>query len=99
MDEVLKQFSDIIAWYDEDIRDDGKKAHYWAKIKFIDNSKLQAYERLDKLSDKYSYQWMKEDNTLIIRWDNAKHHIKVETYPDHKHVDTNQNVHASEPMS
>ena len=67
MDKIIKQFSDIIVWHNRGREVKKNRIEQWVKIRFIDNSKLQVFERLDKLSDKYSYQWMNEDNTLIIR--------------------------------
>jgi len=48
---------------------------------------------------KYSYQWQKPDNSIIIRWDNTAHHPHIDTFSFHKHVGTETNVLPSEPMN
>ena len=47
---------------------------------------------------KYSYQWMQEDNCLIIRWDNSHYHNDIETAPFHKHVGESEDAKACEEM-
>jgi len=44
---------------------------------------------------RYSYYWLTTENKLIIGWDNAPHHTRFETHPHHKHVQQQQNIHAS----
>jgi hypothetical protein len=34
---------------------------------------------------KYRYQYMDEKQELIFRYDNAPHHVKIYTFPHHKH--------------
>lgn len=34
----------------------------------------------------YSYYWQREDNSLIIGWDNAPHHKEIKTFPHHRHL-------------
>ena len=38
---------------------------------------------------------MDKKDKLIIRWDNAAHWKKISTFPHHKHVTTENNVHPS----
>jgi len=35
---------------------------------------------------KYKYHFMDNDNNLIFRYDNAKHHKDINTFPHHKHT-------------
>jgi len=71
-----------------------------ARIEFKDGSKLSLKDHLIlKTKRKYAYQWMKKDNTLIIRWDNAPHHSHISTFPDHKHVNLETNIQPSEEMT
>ncbi len=37
---------------------------------------------------KYKYHFMTTNNTLIFRYDNAKHHKDLATYPHHKHMNS-----------
>ena len=34
---------------------------------------------------KYRYHLQDAQGTLIVRWDNAPHHPKISTFPDHRH--------------
>jgi hypothetical protein len=36
---------------------------------------------------KYSYYWFSANNNLILGWDNAPHHNKVNSFPHHKHTE------------
>ena len=39
---------------------------------------------------------MDENYGLKIRWDNAPHHIQIATFPHHKHIEQEDNIHESE---
>jgi len=61
------------------------------ELYFIDESRLSYMEVVDiqrtgKL--KYSYHYMDKNNSLIFRYDNAKHYSSLDTFPHHKHTDT-----------
>lgn len=43
---------------------------------------------------KYSYFWFTANDTLILGWDNAPHHPKVNSFPHHKH--TKEEVESSD---
>jgi Family of unknown function (DUF6516) len=60
---------------------------YFLKCKILlkDNSKLFVLESFRNGELKYSYHWQDQKNVLIIRWDNAPHHKKIETFPHHLH--------------
>ncbi|OHB68335.1 MAG: hypothetical protein A2W17_12315 [Planctomycetes bacterium RBG_16_41_13] len=34
----------------------------------------------------YSYHYQDRNKKIIFRFDNAEHHLEVETYPYHKHI-------------
>jgi len=34
----------------------------------------------------YRYHFQDKDNKLILRYDNAPHHLEIETFPHHKHL-------------
>ena len=68
------------------------------KLELIDGSFLYFIEYVE-IRDvaeriKYKYQWQKENDDLIVRWDNVPHHKEIDTFPYHMH-DTD-GVHASE---
>ncbi|MCP4350143.1 MAG: hypothetical protein GY795_32100 [Desulfobacterales bacterium] len=44
---------------------------------------------------RYSYYWLTSCNELKIGWDNAPHHIQLESFPHHKHVERQNNLQPS----
>lgn len=44
---------------------------------------------------RYSYYWLSSKNELIIGWDNAPHHTKLESFPHHRHVGSQKNLQPS----
>jgi len=46
---------------------------------------------------KYRYHLQTLSGQLISRWDNATHHHKVSSFPDHRH-DDQEEIHPSPPM-
>jgi Family of unknown function (DUF6516) len=59
-------------------------------IEFIDGSLLHFRELIDlRLPLRlvmYAYHYQLEDGSLVFRYDNASHHMKVSTFPHHKHT-------------
>lgn len=52
-----------------------------------DGSRLEVRDYLFADGNRtYAYQWMKPDNTLRQRWDNAPHWPSVSTTPHHTHL-------------
>lgn len=70
-------------------------------VVFTDHSELHFKEYLiavptfKKLA--YSYHYQSKDKELIFRFDNAEHHLEIDTYPYHKHL--KDNVVQSKEMS
>ena len=65
-------------------------------IFFDDGSNLRVVELWDKNKlVKYSYYWLSSSKELIIGWDNAPHHKKVETFPHHMHTGDKRNISPS----
>lgn len=58
------------------------------KIKLVlkDSSYIYAREVKSKNSNLYSYYWLREDNSIIMGWDNAPHHRELDNFPFHKHI-------------
>ena len=48
---------------------------------------------------RYSYHWQDSSNRLIRRWDNARHHPQIRTFPHHVHIGVEDNIQKSEGMS
>ena len=97
MQEVLEQFNDIIVETEflnvTKIRD---LIHNKCKVQLIDGSNLRISEEwLEQQLIQYSYYWLDDENKLIIGWDNAPHHTQIATYPHHKHIQQQKEVHES----
>ena len=58
-----------------------------------------AEQRKGNLLERYSYYWLDKNNKLIIGWDNALHHTKLDTYPNHKHVGKQNNLQIPQETS
>jgi len=37
--------------------------------------------------EKYSFHWQDKDKKLVMRWDNAPHHLELENFPHHLHLE------------
>ncbi|MEW6274375.1 MAG: DUF6516 family protein [Bacillota bacterium] len=63
------------------------------EISIYCQSKRSAVELVD-----YRFHWQDHDGRLIKRWDNARHHPQLSSYPDHVHVGHDANVLSSGKM-
>jgi len=45
---------------------------------------------------KYRYQYMDEARNLLFRYDNPPHHVKIDSFPHHKHL-TYKVISSQEP--
>ena len=72
-----------------------------ADVHFIDNSLLHFRELFVKqekpFKKAYTYHYQREDETIVFRYDNAPHHVHLETFPHHKHEGT-KILPATEPV-
>ena len=58
-------------------------------IFFVDQTTLEFLEVVNTTKqekEKYKYHYMDKDKNLIFRYDNAKHHRVLKTFPHHKHT-------------
>lgn len=55
------------------------------KAALIDGSELHIKEYRTREQRSYSYHWQVGLN-MIMRWDNAPHHVNIPTYPHHVHT-------------
>ncbi len=70
-----------------------KKGFIQGEVIFEDESKLHFAEVKDTTEErkiKYRYHYMDKNDTMIFRYDNARHYPELATFPHHKH--TIQNV-------
>ncbi|HRG48516.1 MAG TPA: DUF6516 family protein [Leptospiraceae bacterium] len=96
MQDILSQYYDIIQSYEvlqNEITETARK--FKIKIYFINSTKLEGREFVFPEKRNYSFQWMNEDNSLIIRWDNAEHHRNLDNFPYHKHTANSEQAESS----
>jgi hypothetical protein len=89
-----------------DIRDTGleKTALFRYRIKLIDESLIEITERILEergglTITKYRYHWQTGSGKLIKRWDNAPHYPEIDTFPDHLHDGSEENVKSFRKMN
>jgi hypothetical protein len=108
IENYLKKLDDLILAADEilDVKilrrsiwdtDLEKIGFYRYRIFFCDGSLLELAERLveenGKLkTTKYRFNWQNSEGQLIKRWDNARHHPEVKTFPHHLHDGSEEDV-------
>ena len=56
------------------------------RITFVDGSTLEFSEQLPVERTKFRFHYMDAENNLIVRWDSAPHHRKMQTFPFHLHT-------------
>ncbi len=101
---IIQRYIEIIQDYEiiTDLFEDSKYT-LELRILFKDDSKLDnrdVYLFSDNLiRRRYKFQWMKADNSLIMRWDNAEHHRTIKTFPFHLHRLKKENVEESPEMT
>ncbi len=90
-------------------RDESLEGVYAAYLKgsldLIDGSKLffAQYVRIEgavrnQISrEKYRYHWQAPAGETRYRWDNARHHTELATFPDHVHVGPDEDPRESGP--
>jgi hypothetical protein len=64
----------------------------YTRLEFIEVRDMDLPEKI-----KYRYHYMKKDNTLIFRYDNAPHYPGIQTFPHHKHTSEGSVEEAGEP--
>ena len=90
IEQFLEKFTHIIENYilnKEKLSDE--KGLIDGEVYFNDESRLDFMEAVDtskKGKNKYSYHYMDDDKKMILRYDNAKHHREILTFPHHKHT-------------
>ncbi len=66
-----------------------ERGYIEGQIVFSDDSCLDFLEVIDSghsAKIKYRYHYMSDQKGLIFRYDNARHHPEIPTFPHHKHV-------------
>ncbi|GEM_PF-191725 len=91
MEERLNAFPLTVSSGLEIERIDIDKGYMKSKTIFADGSELHLFQFVEikdeqPMIEKYRYHYQDENGALIKRWDNAKHHPEIDTFPDHIHV-------------
>ncbi|MDI6736491.1 MAG: DUF6516 family protein [bacterium] len=81
-----------------------EEGHLRVKCNLLNNDIVEMNEYFQLEKDKievktYSFHWQKETEELVKRWDNVPHHQEIDTFPNHIHIEIEQNVSSSEPMN
>ncbi len=71
--------------------------HYRYRVLLTDGGLVEMSERLVEMrgmvtTTKYRHHWQDKHGHLLKRWDNAPHHPEIETFPDHLHDGTEEQV-------
>ena len=79
-----------------------EEAYIRGNLIFIDMSSFEfAIYILGKgkkiVFDKYRFQYMDSENSLIFRYDNARHHKNIPTFPNHKHLHEGKVISSTPP--
>jgi hypothetical protein len=78
--------SPLVSGYEVlDFHEDTESYLLKLRINFTDRSELFARESIKRNLRQYSYHWQTNEGQLNIRWDNAKYHKELSTYPHHRH--------------
>lgn len=72
-------------------RETENDGYFRARAKLIDEGLLEisSYCRYEEGATRlieYRFHWQDKDANLIMRWDNAKHHQTLKTFPYHIHM-------------
>lgn len=66
-----------------------ERGYIQGQIDLLDDSRLDFIEVIDagkSAKIKYRYHYMSDQNSMIFRYDNARHHPEIATFPHHKHL-------------
>jgi hypothetical protein len=66
----------------------------------VDESLLEVSMYCQRVEDTvrlagYRFHWQDKEGILIKRWDNAKHHPELETFPNHVHIGNDKDAKES----
>jgi len=84
---LLDRITEIKSYEIQDYKQWSDGFYYRLKVVFTDESVLFAREYFDPGQRHYAFHWQNMENRMIMRWDNAPHHLDISTFPHHKHSD------------
>lgn len=78
-------------------RETENDGYFRARAKLVDEGLLEisiycCYEEGTTRLIEYRFHWQDKDANLIMRWDNAKHHQAIKTFPHHIHMGKDDTV-------
>lgn len=81
-----------------------KVLNYRYRVTLADGGFVEMTERILEVGrsvevTKYRHHWQDSTGQLIKRWDNAPHHPEVDTFPDHLHDGTENQVVSHAPIN
>ncbi len=87
IERITNEYQDIVKSIEKlDILKEEDISRIKAKIILFDGTILWIREFwISNKIEKYSYYWLRPDESVIIGWDNAPHHKEITTFPHHKH--------------
>lgn len=78
-------------------RETDNDGYFRARAKLVDEGLLEVsiycrYEEGATHLIEYRFHWQDKGSNLIMRWDNAKHHQTLKTFPHHVHTGKDETV-------
>ena len=102
--QIESQLANCIHILEIELHKDKRSLHIGiieGRIIFIDESILHFIEFINVKQTtevyKYSYHYQDWNGNLIFRYDMAPHHPEIETFPHHKHIQSNKLKATSPP--
>ena len=100
IEKLLSAFPYIISIQTSFEAIDIDRGYFKIKLTLIDQSELYLFEYVEITSSlpnaiKYRYHWQDKNAKLVMRWDNAPHHPEIQTFPNHMHDGSEENVKPS----
>jgi len=96
--------SQVMGWKTVREEAQGNAGLFRYRLELRDGGMMEAFERFQVEAGtarvtKYSFHWQDADDRLRKRWDNARHHPELRTFPNHVHDGSEDNVLPHEPVS
>jgi len=99
LNKIKDEYSDIVKFIEKfEVSEEEQISVLKAKLRLFDGTIVWVREVWikDKI-EAYSYYWLRPDETVIIGWDNAPHHKKINSFPHHRHI--SNSIEASQEKS
>ncbi|RLD61705.1 MAG: hypothetical protein DRJ05_01995 [Bacteroidetes bacterium] len=89
-EQIIADFDIVVRQKSEKIKTDDNFGVFKGSL-YFEYGRLEFIEVIKIVSNipiktKYKYHYLADNNVMIFRYDNVKHHPQVVTYPHHKHI-------------